>query len=88
MHKADVRIGDEMEQNENDKQEEMLSELRLIRKAVRGILFILVCALILAPLMFFFPAIGIGAIILVGLVICAALIGAGSAKVVNKLKER
>ena len=76
---------------ENDyTQHAILCELRLIRRAVRGILVLVACGIVLAVLSAIHPALFKSLVFLAGIVAVAAAAGAvlglGSAKVINRMK--
>ncbi len=73
-------------------QQAILSELRMIRRAVRGILVVMVCGVVLAVLSAIRPELGGAAIVLGGIAVVAAVVGAilgiGSAKAINQIRNR
>lgn len=78
-----------MEQDE--RQDEMLTELRLIRRAVRGILFVLACSVVLIVLSALSPGLGKAVAFFAGVIAVAAMVGAAigisSAKVVKRIRQ-
>ena len=76
----------------DDTQQGILFELRLIRRAVRGILFVLTCAIVLVVLSAVHPGPGIAVVILAAIIVVTAVVGAvlgiGTAKAINRIKDR
>ena len=75
----------------DDTQEAILAELSAIRRAVRAILFVLTCSVVLAVLWALNPGVGMAVGLFAGLIalvaVVGALLGIGTAKAVNKMKE-
>jgi uncharacterized membrane protein len=81
----------EMKMENDETQQAILIELRLIRRGVRGILFVLTCSIVLVVLSAVHPELGIAAAILAGIIavvaVVGALLGMGTAKVINRIKD-
>ena len=75
----------------DDKQDAILAELRGIRRALRGILFVLACCVVLTVLSALNPGLGTAVSFFAGLIALAAVVGAflgiGTAKVANKIRQ-
>lgn len=75
----------------DDKQDAILAELSAIRRAVRAILFVLTCCVVLGVLWALNPRVGMAVGLFAGLIalvaVVAALLGTGTAKAVNKMEE-
>ena len=76
----------------DDIRQAVLIELRLMRRAVRGILLVLACGIVLAVLWVIHPDLGKIAVILSGIIavvaVVAAVLGIGAARVINRMKDK
>jgi hypothetical protein len=81
----------EMKMENNETQQTILLELRLIRRTVRGILFVLACGVVIAISFVLDPEVGsimaTGSAIVVLAVVAGSIFGIGAAKVVNRMKS-